>query len=443
MLFSVLTDIIHIRLPFILECIPFKLECNKLRKNAENTDVVYEYHGDLFPKSNTLIDSKYKASLMEQKLLNIVLSKLQKRQYSDEGETGGLVCSIKAAELRELLRVSGGSFYTQLNKAAAAMTSRTIGFVNDDIKTFKYISLISMSEYKKGTFTVKFNYELKKYLTQEAPFTMLDLPVILSYNSVYALRLHEILLSECYNKKKPGVAKYTKKEATKGHYKIEIGLSELKLSLGVVNAETSAVQKVLAGSPTPDYDKAVEKATEKSFSDWYEFRRKVIEVAVKEINRVDNGTFVSYEPKKAGHGGKVYAITFFVELGSKEKENEEEKKPEETKKNKSQLSQEEQFELFFKVKTLIKEELSYDDIGVICKAAEYDIQKIEKAYMVASSSTNVIDNLVGFMIKAIKENYDLPVKKENEKKQNKFNNFHQRDYDFDEYERALLNRDQA
>ena len=247
-----------------------------MRKKTENTDVVYEYHGDLFPKSNTLIDSKYKATLMEQKLLNIVLSKLQKRQYSDEGETGGLVCSMKAAELRELLGVSGGSFYTQLNKAAAAMTSRTIGFVNDDIKTFKYISLISMAQYEKGTFTVKFNYELKKYLTQEAPFTVLDLPVILSYNSVYSLRLHEILLSECYNMKKPGVAKYTKKEATKGHYKIEMGLSELKLSLGVVNAETSAVQKVLAGSSTPDYDKAVEKATEKSFSDWYEFRRKVI-----------------------------------------------------------------------------------------------------------------------------------------------------------------------
>ena len=137
MLFFACADIIPISLPFILEKIQSKLECDKLRKKEENTDVLYECHGDLFSKSNTLIDSKYKASLMEQKLLNIVLSKLQKRQYNDEGETGGLVCSIKAAELRELLRVSGGSFYTQLNKAAAAMTSRTIGFVNDDIRPTK------------------------------------------------------------------------------------------------------------------------------------------------------------------------------------------------------------------------------------------------------------------------------------------------------------------
>ena len=72
MLFLACADIISISLPFILEKIQSKLECDKLRKKEENTDVLYECHGDLFSKSNTLIDSKYKASLMEQKLLNIV-----------------------------------------------------------------------------------------------------------------------------------------------------------------------------------------------------------------------------------------------------------------------------------------------------------------------------------------------------------------------------------
>ena len=41
------------------------------------------------------------------------------------------------------------------------------------------------------------------------------------------------------------------------------------------------------------------------------------------------------------------------------------------------------------------------------------------------------------MIKAIKEGYATPVKKE---KKNQFNNFEQRQYDFDEYEKVLLNR---
>ena len=191
-----------------------------------------------------------------------------------------------------MLGVTGGSFYTQLKTAAASMTSTTIGYVNDEIEAFKYMSVITSAEYKKGLFTVKFNYDLKKYLINEAPFTVLDLPIILSYRSVYSLRLHEILLSKCYKKKRPGVSHYTKRDSTEGKFKIDIGISELKLSLGVVNADSKAVKAILVDSAYPDYDKAVERASEKSFKDWYEFRRGVIDVAVKEINEVDNGTYV-------------------------------------------------------------------------------------------------------------------------------------------------------
>ena len=289
--------------------------------SAVENQIVYESHGDLFPKSNSLINSKYKASLMEQKLFNIVLSRLQHRQFEDEGEIGGLVCTLKASELKNMLGVTGGSFYTQLKTAAASMTSTTIGYVNDEIEAFKYMSVITSAEYKKGLFTVKFNYELKKYLINEAPFTVLDLPIILSYRSVYSLRLHEILLSKCYKKKRPGVSHYTKRDSTEGKFKIDIGISELKLSLGVVNADSKAVKAILVDSAYPDYDKAVERASEKSFKDWYEFRRGVIDVAVKEINEVDNGTYVTYEANKAGQGGKVYSITFFVELGNKNVDN--------------------------------------------------------------------------------------------------------------------------
>ena len=99
--------------------------------SAVENQIVYESHGDLFPKSNSLINSKYKASLMEQKLFNIVLSRLQHRQFEDEGEIGGLVCTLKASELKNMLGVTGGSFYTQLNTASASMTSTYFLYVNE------------------------------------------------------------------------------------------------------------------------------------------------------------------------------------------------------------------------------------------------------------------------------------------------------------------------
>lgn len=396
----------------------------------EKQELMYESQNDLFSKSNSLISSKYKASLLEQKLLNIVLARLQQKNYIDKGEADGLVCEIRAKELKEMLGVTGGSFYAQLKPAAAAMTSRIIGFVNDEIESFKYISLITSAEYKDGIFTVKFNHELKKYLNPKTQFTMLELPVILKYRSLYSLRLHEILLSKCYKKKRVGVTKYTSKETDGRHYRVEISLSELKLSLGVVNAESYAVQRILNGSSAPDYDKAVEKASEKSFNTWYDFKKKVIEVAVKELNEVDNGITVSYEPMKAGKGGKVYGITFYVELIEKKSEKEQDENDDKL----HQLNEDEQFEVQFQVKTMIKESLTFKDIKAICDTAEYDIEKIKTAYRVAESSGN-ITNLVGFMVKAIKEGYSAPVRK---KAKNKFNNFPQRDYDYDKLEKQLM-----
>lgn len=392
----------------------------------ETQELVYESQNDLFSKSNSLISSKYKASLLEQKLLNIVLARLQQKNYIDKGEEDGLVCEIRAKELKEMLGVTGGSFYTQLKPAAAAMTSRTIGFVNDEMESFKYISLITSAEYKNGIFTVKFNHELKKYLNPKTQFTVLELPVILKYKSLYSLRLHEILLSRCYKKKRVGATKYTGKDTDGKHFKIEIGLSELKLALGVVNAESYAVQRVLNGSSAPDYDKAVEKASEKSFNTWYDFKKKVIDMAIKEINKVDNGIMVSYEPMRGGKGGKVYGLRFFVELANKDtKEHQEEQRV---------LSEDEQFDVQFQVKSMIKEKLNFKDIKTICNAAEYDIEKIKAAYQVAESSGD-ISNLVGFMVKAIKEGYSAPVSK---KAKNKFNNFHQREYDYNALERELM-----
>ena len=405
-----------------------------MKEKKDKNEIVYESHNDSFSKSNTLISSKYKASLFEQKLLNVILAKLQQKKYVDEGEEGGLVCNIRAKELKDMFGSSSGAFYPQLKNTAEALTSRTIGFVNDDIQAFKYVSLLLSSTYMDGVLTVRFNHELKQYLTPQTSFTVLELPTLLSYKSIFSLRLHEILLSRCYKQKKSGVSKYTSKNNSDGrHYKIEFNLSELRLLLGVVNAESASVKRILNGSSTPDYDKAVEKATEKSFNTWYDFRRKVIDVAIKEINSKDNGMKADYEPMAGGRGGKVYGVRFFVELIDDKKE---EKEP---IKEVKVLTEDEMFDVQCEVKVLINEKLSVKDIRAICEAAEYDIDKIKKAYEIAGTSGD-IENLVGFMVKAIREGYEKPVKKKAKSSKNKFNNFPQREYDFDEFEKNLLNQ---
>jgi hypothetical protein len=72
-----------------------------IMRNIENTTKSYESKNDSFSKSNTLISGKYKATLLEQKLLNIFLAQLQQPNYIDKGEAEGLVCTIEAKELKK------------------------------------------------------------------------------------------------------------------------------------------------------------------------------------------------------------------------------------------------------------------------------------------------------------------------------------------------------
>lgn len=194
------------------------------------------------------------------------------------------------------------------------------------------------------------------------------------------------------------------------------------MSLGCINSDEKKVKAILSDSANPDYDAAVEAASEKAFKRFAEFKRKVIDVAVSGINEADNGTTVSYEMNKAGYGGKVYSLTFYVELGAdknKEKDIKDkdvvidgkmiECKDVTDSKSNQEISEEDAFEIYYEVKSLIEEEISFNDIKAICKAADYDIEKIKNAYNIAQASGN-ISNLVGFLIKAIKDGYSKPVK---------------------------------
>lgn len=459
LLFFQISDIMLVKLMVKMEYINKTYGQNGVYILSENEKIqkdVYESHGDLFQKSNALINGKYKASLMDQKILNIVLSKLEKRQFEDRGESEGLVCTLSAAELKNMLNVEGGSFYTQLKKSAVNLVGYVMGYSDDSLKAFTYLTIVTYASYQDGIFTVIVNGKLREEVNRKTQFTMLDLPTMLAYKSVYALRLHEVLLSKCYRKKRAGVSKYTKKEPDKGKYKIEIGVSELKLSLGCINSDEKKVKAILSDSANPDYDAAVEAASEKAFKRFAEFKRKVIDVAVSGINEADNGTTVSYEMNKAGYGGKVYSLTFYVELGAdknKEKDIKDkdvvidgkmiECKDVTDSKSNQEISEEDAFEIYYEVKSLIEEEISFNDIKAICKAADYDIEKIKNAYNIAQASGN-ISNLVGFLIKAIKDGYSKPVKKRGRPpKKNTFNNFPQREYtqyDFESIEKAMFKK---
>lgn len=397
----------------------------------EDKQDIIAYKDNRYSKSNYLISAKYSSSLLENKITAISLSKIQKKEYVEDNK-GRIVCSMTAHELRRLIGSNGGSFYATLEPVARNMTSRVIGF-SDPLKdggVFDYISIIDRAKYEKGTFTIYYNADIKEYLSEfKANFTILELPTMLKFRNAYSFRLYEILSSKSYYRK--GIPNSAKSQI----FNIEFNLSELKLNIGVVNAELDVVRKELTKKKAPDYDKAVERSPEKKYNNWSAFRRRVLEPAIAEINEKTDMK-VSFSSLKGGQGGKVYGVQFIVDL---------------TRKNSSmnfknddivevvEPDAEKLMELVDEVADIIPVTLKPKEYKTILKTAKYNMELVQKAVRVMQKNGNIKD-VVAFLIAAIKGEYEEPVVYYSNKSENDFNNFHQRDYDYEQLEMKLLNQ---
>jgi len=363
---------------------------------------------DDYSKSNFLISAKYNSSLLENKLLAISFADLD---HIHQEENGVLVSEIPANTIRKLLGNKSGSFYDQLANAAQGMTSRSIGAKDPDKNKFDYYAFIIRASYDNATFKIYFNPFMKDYIVNlKSKFTRLSLTTMLSFKSVYSFRLYELLKSEIYKSKH-----------------VSYSIAELKLELGVVNAELDIVQRYLKGSETPDYEKAVSKSPEKHYESWRDFKKYVIEVAVNEINNnPKTGMKVTYDTVKHGRGGKVCQIIFTVV---------EDVEVTTTLPPKKELTEDEKMENMFLIRDILKDiNLSVKDIRTISEAANYDVKVIENAWNIFKTQKN-IDNIVGWFLKAISESYELP-KSSNKNKD--ITAFEQNTYDFDALEKDLL-----
>lgn len=368
-----------------------------------------------YKKSNFLISAKYKSSLLENKILAVSLTKVRK------DENGQLISTVTASELKKYMKKTNGSFYDQLYSCADNLTNRQIVMEDRENNKFMILNIVQTALYDNGRFTIKYNSDLERYLYGlQQNFTKLSLPVMMSFKSVYSFRLYELLKSKAYYPRD--------KKRAENLFRITFSVSELKLDLGAVNSSYDRVQRVLKSS-SPDYDKAVEAAREKTFARWGDFKDRVIDVAVKEINSLPEACMnVSYELGKSGRGGKVYEVAFIVRLMNTAAEL-----VEPNVIFKDVLTAE--MSVVEKIDSLLEDEdMRVKDIKAIAIAAGNDYSRVENAYTIYRKQKVKAANFTGWMIAAIQNGY-----KESKKfSANTFNDFEQNTYDFDQLELELL-----
>lgn len=387
-----------------------------VKEKNENITIV---DNDDYSKPNFLISAKYKSSLMANKVLAISLSRLQEAEDSRDGV---LVSDIKASEIKKLVGGNKGSFYKTLEKTAREMTGRTIGISDPESHVFAYTAVITQAAYAKGVFRIEYNRHLTKYLKEiKRNFTRLKLSVMLKFQNVYAFRLYEILKAEAYPRtcRQKGMNVYIKRYS----------IPELRFLLGVANAELNVVQNILSDKKNPDYEKAYAKTPEKVMDTWSDLKRYALDPAVKEINQISDIS-VDYVTSRSGYGGKVDHVEFRIVLNGEDENGE----ITDTADDDTEILAED--DAIDRTYELFNGALKMKDVRSIIREAGCDFIKIKNAFEVFKSQQDV-NNITGFMIKAIQEGYQkVPGKKQ---KGNKFNFEGQADYgDMDELENEIL-----
>lgn len=356
----------------------------------------------IYPKSNFLIGAKYKSSLLENQIMAYALSKIRTMDFENNNDR--IICSFNISELRRLCGGNSGSFYSKLDPVARAMTGRTVGMSNPETKTFDYVAIIIRSTYENGVFSIEFNRNLKNYITNiKENFTKLNLEIEFSFRNVYSFKLYELLKSMCYRPKWSAIKS--------NEYDIEFKLSELKLSLGVINAELDGVRRILSGKKNPDFDLAVEKSPEKQFEDWYSFKKRVLFPAVKEINEKSDME-VTFDTKRSGRGGKtdevIFHVTLYPGIKSKIDDIDNIDNMEDVDKlfsGAENMSQAEKDAVMDALYDMLDFKLKMKDARAIAEAADYNLLNLERAYLVLQGEGEKVEDPVAFMIAACKKQY--------------------------------------
>ncbi len=412
------------------------------RKKQSEEDITDILNSRKYNKSNALINSKGSAGIMAEKLFAIGI-----QQAVEDEKTGILTTTMRGKELKALFGTNSGSFYDKIkllvdppSKKDPSLLDWRLIYTDDTTKKVEGINVIMDASFDDGVFILRFNNKINNQVRKlQANYTSFSLAETMPLKSLYSFKLYEILKAEYerqdYLEKKKGTWQ------PNSTYLMEMHIVDLKLRMGVIDVAWSPELTAEIKKAEPDYDVIEKMADELSkqlspeaLKDYNKYKRidnfkkNVLDRAMTELDAKTSIHF-TYKPLSGGAGGKIYGFRFYISRKIKEQKNEEviDDAP------KKVLSDDEKLEKIFEIKMLLDSSFSMKDIRIIAEQAEYDVEKVKNAYKLMQESKEDVKNKVAWLRSAIKENYQS-----NSYKSNKFNDFQQNTYDFEELENQLL-----
>lgn len=349
---------------------------------------------DEIARSNNLITARYKATLTENKMTVLALTR------SKQDEHGRHFAEFRAQELKQIMGHHNGSFYQQLKDTAQKMQNRQLAIEDVENKRFRYMSVIDTAEFSNGKFRVSFNLDLNSYIDDlKGNFTKMNLGILVDFTSTYAYRLYEILKTQEYQ-----IDRHADED---GEYCIYYTVAELKVAVGCVDTSTQAVREEML-KKNPDYDKIVDVlAEEKHFEKWYDFKKNVLDVAEQQINEKSD-LHIRYELLRSGRGGKVQGVSIYISRNPEYREKRGRSGDIKINDNISVVGENENIrDRINEIIAYMPEyEVSPPEARVFLEKANYNVRRVKDAYNYVLTKRNV-NNFVSYMIDAIQNGYAI------------------------------------
>jgi hypothetical protein len=219
-----------------------------------------EQTDQLVVQHNGLVEAHYRLSTLEKKLVAIVVSMIQPADQ----ELKSYALTVK--QVQALLEVKGKDYYAQLRNLTRGILKKPLSlqFQNGDWLNCNWFSSIRYFK-TEGSIRFRIDPELRPFLLDlKTQFTSYELKYALSLKSFYAIRLYEIL----------------KQYLNIG--KRQFDIEKLRALLGI------------------EIDK---------YPQYNDFKKRVIDPAVKEINQ-GSDLRISFQEKK--HVRKITSLAFQI-----------------------------------------------------------------------------------------------------------------------------------
>ena len=383
----------------------------KTRGNQPDFSIL---EGKFYSKSNALVNAKGKGSLLSQKLFAVGIQQAEK----DE-KTGIISSTLYGTDLRMIFGAKNGSFYDQIKEVVQSVKGKPslldyrLVYADDATERVEAINVITDCTFENGILNIRYNTKVNDDIYRlKSNYTTYALSETMGLKSIYSFRLYEILKAE-YDKQSYVAHKNGRNLNNEKAYVLEINLTEILKAIQSDNPDYNLVEELAKGQ------KDGRKYSKVSNLKTYALNRAKDELAEK------TSLSFEYEEIKAGRGGKVVGIRFFIRHKGKEKKDIIDITPEITGEMKENIIDE--------INEYIDEKIKIKDLKAIAEEADYDIENIKKQYDLMKKKKNKIEDIVAYLIKAIRDDYSEPVTKVNS-----FNSFEQNHYNFAELERKLL-----